>query len=61
MHITLSNITLTTNMHECFLFIYLFLFCKIFMSKNQNIIFIFKKKKITNESYEIRMEKNAEK
>ena len=30
------------------------------MSKTQNIIFIFKKK-ITNESYEIRMEKNAEK
>ena len=31
------------------------------MSKTQNIIFIFFKKKITNESYEVRMEKNAEK
>ena len=50
------HITLTKNMHECFLFIYFYLV----KFSCQNTIFLFKKK-IANESYEIRMEKNAEK
>ena len=50
------HITFTKNMHECFLFIYFYL-VKL---SCQNTIFLFKKK-IANESYEIRMEKNAEK
>ena len=50
------HITLTKNMHMSF-FVCLFLFSKIFMSKYN--IYILKKN--ANESYEIRMAKNAEK